>query len=736
MKKYLNLNEIEVKSNVYVSNIFRVLRNRPKSYYSILIVACFSNPLIINYFFDSNNSSRRWFLQLNLILLSAIIMIYALTRNIDISKIKVIKKIDFLSYLLAALGLLSVLLINGYILIKSFRYYRLDGRGLEYLIATLFLLVFYSYVFYKIALEKEIIKFDLVRELIYFSVGALAILSLSTTRTYEYFVNYSISRKLVFYIWVVFGFYLFSKRIKISQKIRETYQIKVYRIIFLSLTATIIIIFSFRSDSITTITGSAFHWSYYADVIKTVRSGGLLLVNTPSQYGFLNLFIPSIMPVSDPRSSFYIFQALLFLILCFVVVRSLKNTELFKNNPIYWTLFPIILIFLADPNLIGPQPYPSSSVARFLPSTLLAIFLIKSKLQLNNFQYSLKICLLLTLNFLWSAESFLYSSYLIFLIVPFSAILDKSNDKIRSLIIRILYQYISLILLFTTFVGFVTILSKVLTGHFLNFKLLFFYPTKYAQGFGSTELTYNAPFWFPIVIIFFLSIIAIRDSLNEDKKNVYVTILILTIWLSYFFGRSVPDNIIAIYPVIIIMTILAISQKSLFSRFIEARVLITLITTFSFLWGIVLITSPDFPKFVSNFKTFSSIPIKNPLEAPPDMANDLEVASKKYNSPPISYFGYLGGLPFIDEAKYKNVNFKETFIPSPLGLLEAPLNSEEREFFLQRFYADTNKSSGILVLDKETFPDRAEQWLIDLDKFFNCEIINDREKYQIALCRN
>jgi hypothetical protein len=663
-------------------------------------------------------------------------MIYALTRNIDISKIKVIKKIDFLSYLLAALGLLSVLLINGYILIKSFRYYRLDGRGLEYLIATLFLLVFYSYVFYKIALEKEIIKFDLVRELIYFSVGALAILSLSTTRTYEYFVNYSISRKLVFYIWVVFGFYLFSKRIKISQKIRETYQIKVYRIIFLSLTATIIIIFSFRSDSITTITGSAFHWSYYADVIKTVRSGGLLLVNTPSQYGFLNLFIPSIMPVSDPRSSFYIFQALLFLILCFVVVRSLKNTELFKNNPIYWTLFPIILIFLADPNLIGPQPYPSSSVARFLPSTLLAIFLIKSKLQLNNFQYSLKICLLLTLNFLWSAESFLYSSYLIFLIVPFSAILDKSNDKIRSLIIRILYQYISLILLFTTFVGFVTILSKVLTGHFLNFKLLFFYPTKYAQGFGSTELTYNAPFWFPIVIIFFLSIIAIRDSLNEDKKNVYVTILILTIWLSYFFGRSVPDNIIAIYPVIIIMTILAISQKSLFSRFIEARVLITLITTFSFLWGIVLITSPDFPKFVSNFKTFSSIPIKNPLEAPPDMANDLEVASKKYNSPPISYFGYLGGLPFIDEAKYKNVNFKETFIPSPLGLLEAPLNSEEREFFLQRFYADTNKSSGILVLDKETFPDRAEQWLIDLDKFFNCEIINDREKYQIALCRN
>jgi hypothetical protein len=300
---------------------------------------------------------------------------------------------------------------------------------------------------------------------------------------------------------------------------------------------------------------------------------------------------------------------------------------------------------------------------------------------------------------------------------------------------KVVYQFTSIILVFSTFIGSVSILSKILTGHFLDFKLLFFYPIKYAQGFGSTELTYNSPFWFPVVLIFFLSILAIRDSLNEDKKNLFVTILILTIWLSYFFGRSVPDNIIAIYPVIIIMTIFAISQRSLYSRFIEARVLITLITTFSFLWGIVLISSPNFPKFVSNFQTISNIPIKNPLEAPGDMANDLEVASRKYNSPPISYFGYLGGLPYIDKETYRNVNFKETFIPSPLGLLESPLNSEEREIFLRKFYADTNKTSGLLVLDKETFPDRAEQWLIDLDKFFICEIINDRDKYQIALCR-
>ena len=736
MKKFLNINEIEAKSNIVMTNTFRVLRNCPNSYYSLLIVACFSNPLVINYLFDSNNSSRRWFLQLNLILLNVMIIIYVLSRNIDISKIKVIKKMDFLSYSLVALGALSVLLINGYIVIKSFRYYRLDGRGLEYLIATLLLLAFYSYVFYKIVLEKEIVKFDLAREVVYFLVGSLAILSLSSTRTYEYYVNYSISRKLIFYIWVIFGFYVFSKRIEITKKIKELYLIKFYRITFLSIAAIVIFIFSFRSDSITTITGSAFHWSYYADVIKTVRSGGLLLVNTPSQYGFLNLLIPSILPVSDPRSSFYIFQSLLFLILCFIVFRSLKTTELFKSNPIYWTLFPILLIFLADPDLIGPQPYPSSSVARFLPSTLLAIFLIKSKLEINSFQKSLKISLLLTLNFLWSAESFLYSSYLIFLIVPFSILLHYKNEKIRSLLMKIVYQFISIVLLFTIFIGSVSTFSKILTGHFLDYKLLFFYPTKFAQGFGSTELTYNAPFWFPIVLIFFLSILAIRDSLNEDKKNLYVTILILTIWLSYFFGRSVPDNIIAIYPVIVIMTIFAISQKSLFSRFIEARVLITLITTFSFLWGMVLITSPNFPKFVSNFETITSIPIKNPLEAPADMANDLEVASRKYDSPPIAYFGYLGGLPYIDKATYKNVNFKETFIPSPLGLLEAPLDSEEREFFLRRFYANTNKSSGLLVLDKQTFPDRAEQWLIDLDKFFNCEIINDREQYQIALCRN
>ena len=149
MKKYISINEIEAKSTRYMTNLFKVLRNRLNSYYSILIVVFFSNPILINYLFDSNNSSRRWFLQLNLILLNVIVLIYILSKKFNTSKFAVMKKFNFVSFSLTIVGVLSVSLINGYVVIKSFRYYRLDGRGLEYLIATLLLLSFYSYVFYK-----------------------------------------------------------------------------------------------------------------------------------------------------------------------------------------------------------------------------------------------------------------------------------------------------------------------------------------------------------------------------------------------------------------------------------------------------------------------------------------------------------------------------------------------------------------------------------------------------------
>ena len=55
--------------------------------------------------------------------------------------------------------------------------------------------------------------------------------------------------------------------------------------------------------------------------------------------------------------------------------------------------------------------------------------------------------------------------------------------------------------------------------------------------------------------------------------------------------------------------------------------------------------------------------------------------------------------------------------------------------FLRKFYENVDVSGGLLVMDNWNFPDRAEQWIIDLDNFFGCEKVIDRENYKILYCK-
>jgi hypothetical protein len=152
------------------------------------------------------------------------------------------------------------------------------------------------------------------------------------------------------------------------------------------------------------------------------------------------------------------------------------------------------------------------------------------------------------------------------------------------------------------------------------------------------------------------------------------------------------------------------------------------------LWGLSSVLSPNFSKTFSQLRTFSAIPIGDPIQASESLSNDLEILSKEYNSPPIAYFGQ-GNLPFIDKDKFPTVNTIETFIPSPTGLLEAPLNTEERISILTKFYANVKVNDGLWVMDKNNFPDRADQWQIDLGNFFNCEQKIEQTDYRILYCK-
>ena len=77
---------------------------------------------------------------------------------------------------------------------------------------------------------------------------------------------------------------------------------------------TVAVLLSLRIDAVESISGSYFHVSYFSGVVQTIRSGGMLLWDTPSQYGYLNLVLASWIPVADSRTAFLIFQAFLLIV--------------------------------------------------------------------------------------------------------------------------------------------------------------------------------------------------------------------------------------------------------------------------------------------------------------------------------------------------------------------------------------------------------------------------------------
>jgi hypothetical protein len=212
------INVIEIRIISLIKKIFNETRKKGNQYYKLFIFITFSNSLIINYLYDSANANRRLFLQLNLIF---IVTLIALTSFIELRINHYVNRSLMIKLMNNTINLISILCIfsiSFYITVKSFQYYRLDGRGLEYLIATTVLLSFYLLAFILLCVNNiDAGEEDFARNLIYFTVGATSILSLSTTRTYEYFVNYSINTKILFYIWAIFGFYTLLKYKRISE---------------------------------------------------------------------------------------------------------------------------------------------------------------------------------------------------------------------------------------------------------------------------------------------------------------------------------------------------------------------------------------------------------------------------------------------------------------------------------------------------------------------------------------
>ena len=145
-------------------------------------------------------------------------------------------------------------------------------------------------------------------------------------------------------------------------------------IVLVASSLLLLLLMSFRSDTLFLGT-SELHWEYFTGPIRNLKNGSWLLWDTPSQYGFLNILSASILPFKSSWESLYVFQGILLFVVSGILFKTYLSGSLLKRNIFFSILMTFSSLFFADPDLIGPYLYPSSSVMRFFWCYAILFFL-------------------------------------------------------------------------------------------------------------------------------------------------------------------------------------------------------------------------------------------------------------------------------------------------------------------------------------------------------------------------
>jgi len=500
----------------------------------------------------------------------------------------------------------------------------------------------------------------------------------------------------------------------------------------------IIIVFgflSFRSDSLFEMTVSGnpvYHWDYYVGVINSVRNGGYLLWNIPSQYGFLNLLLPVIIKTNSAWQSFYIFQGLLlFLTSTAFYIYFIKNGKHIFLRLMFFALI-LMALFFADPDFFGPYPFPSSSVVRFFFVYVILFFLAtQNKFSIFN---AFLLALIWSLGFWWSSESALYVSA-IYLFTLFALII-YCTKIVRSFQLIAAYLLFPLVF-FASELIFLLIFYKN-NIHFLpDFYAFLEHGLGYAGGFGYVKFSFTGPGFyllFGFTSLCFLCYQAIRKN-DHLKQELIIPLFASTgaLWAisSYFIGRPVPQNITAMMPLILIIFLIPISllnNNSAFKFQLNTHKLIIL--PFLFLILIPLFNS-HWLSTVRHLRSFSEDITKNLPKADKELS-DLLRSSRVTRNANIVYYSDDGAQPnFTDDLFYIN-SVKNDWLPRPLQILEEPVTKERRDIYLNRHLCLKSNNEVFLIVKKsDIIYSRANSFIKVINNYYYSSMIFENHSYKL-----
>lgn len=530
--------------------------------------------------------------------------------------------------------------------------------------------------------------------------------------------------RIIYYILFESSGFLMSPGRAVEIGIKKKY---FDRIIFLDVFLLAVFLWiSFRYDSLF-VPGSEYHWEYYVGVIEGIRNGGWLLWDTPSQYGFLNIILASLVPTASAWQAMYVFQGtLLFLVSAGIYLAVSNRVPRDVTNRL--AIFSIVFmsLFFADPELIGPYPFPSSSVVRFFcVYAMVGVVWLIPKFGLRQ-AFALGVAW--TLAVIWSAESAIYGTTILFFLL---VALLQSGTKLNSQLL-LTGKYIAIA---------AACLMATLTSLFLFYQLrlgvrpdLFGYlehAIGYASGFGYVPFSFSGPGNLLLLVFISVSMICINvirsDSSDQANRLAPLAAMAGCIWgiSTYYIGRPVAQNITAILPIIatvVYLTLLLSRQMAnAYTLPIRAAAIpiffLILIPILNVNWITGLLKTQSFSSNITRGLPVASEELRH-LIARANLSEDA----------PIIYYGDDGVPPFMP-GRYYQVNEKN-WLPIPLQLLEQPVTAVRRAIYLNRYLCRMQPAQGFLVYRKgDAIAPRLEGFMDELKRFYDVQTAGSGDVY-------
>lgn len=499
------------------------------------------------------------------------------------------------------------------------------------------------------------------------------------------------------------------------------------------------LLLSFRWDAFF-LGWSEYHWEYYVGAIRNLREGSWLLWDTPSQYGFLNILIPAMLPASNSWQALYVFQGSLLLIASSLAYRAIVMVA--PGSRLFAFLLVVAGVFFADPDLIGPSLYPSSSVMRFFWCYVLLFVL--SRFVAKDGASVWRDFMLPGLGawlagVLWSFESAIYCTAIYFLALAAAGLLPTPAlgtaraigivDFVRTFVARSLLPAGCL----AGILAAVWAYYQLKLGHSPDWRMYFEHALGYAGGFEAIPVSSHGAGW-----VFVLAFVAIASTIyrgplqtGEAQRALVCQAGALGCILaisSYFVGRAAPSNVTAVLPIIALTLAICLkagqSPQGPSRSFLAATAVPIYVVLLSMSLG-----ASAFPRTLRGIESLTG-QIEQRLRVPEPPLKELLAKAGVTPSDRVVYYGFAAAMPAYEDPQGGRGVYDKSWLPNPLQLLEEPITSERRRIVVSRF-VERLPESGFFVQAKGQHEERAREWISIIGATHRTAQVYENREYRI-----